>query len=86
MFGLDLAWEKVLQAVGGTAALGFALAWLIKSLVAFWLSKDIEAYKLRLSAASQKELAEQKAQLDRLNKELEIRFSVLQAKRADHNP
>lgn len=84
MFGLDFAWKEFLQAVGGTAALGFALAWLIKSLVAFWLSKDIEAYKMRLAAASQKELAEQKAQLDRLNKELEIRFSVLQAKRAEN--
>lgn len=44
----------------------------------------MSTYKLRLAAASQKELTEHKAQLDRVNKELEIRFSVLQTKRAEN--
>jgi hypothetical protein len=81
---LELAWNEILTAVGGTAALALAAAWLIKSLVGLWLSKDIEAYKQRLLAESQRELTEHKAQLDRINKQLEIRFSVLQAKRAEH--
>ncbi len=81
---LELAWNEILKDVGGTAALALAAAWLIKSLVGVWLSKDVEAYKQRLSEASQRDLAEHKAQLDRVNKELETRFSVLQAKRAEN--
>ena len=79
-----LAWNEILTAIGGTAALAVAAAWLIKSLVGLWLSKDVEAYKQRLLAVSQREAAEYKAQLDRVNKELEIRFNVLQTKRAEN--
>lgn len=80
----ELAWNEILKAIGGTAALAATAAWLIRSLVGFWLSKDVEAYKQRLQAASQRELTEYKTELDRINKELEIRFSVLQTKRAEN--
>lgn len=40
--------EEVIKFLGGTAIAIAAIAWLIKAIVAHFLGKDVESYKLRL--------------------------------------
>lgn len=46
------AWQTILIAFGGNAALIAVLAWAGKSLVSQWLSKDIEKHKVELQKSA----------------------------------
>ena len=48
--------EQVITAIGGSAVLFGAMAWLARSIITHVLSKDIEKHKINLQAESQKEL------------------------------
>lgn len=60
-------YKEVLFAIGGNVALLAAVSWLIKSILTHFLSKDIEAYKLTLKAATEKALIEHDAVFRRLH-------------------
>lgn len=49
---------EILTALGGSAILLAAIAWLIKTIITHYLSKDVEAYKATLKAESEIALLE----------------------------
>lgn len=51
-------WTEVLTALGGSAVLLAVVAWLTKSIITHFLSKDIESYKVGLKAETEKALLE----------------------------
>lgn len=64
--------EQLIVLVGGNVVLLSAVAWLTKSVITHYLSKDIENHKLALKSASEKSLIEHDAV-----------FRSLHSKRAD---
>jgi hypothetical protein len=80
---MNIVWRELIEHLGSVAILIGALAWLAKSITAHFLSRDIEAYKERLSAASAREIEHVRSQLQIMAKEHEIRFSKLHEKRAE---
>jgi hypothetical protein len=61
-------WPELLSAIGGVTALTAALVFLVRLILSHWLAKDLEYLKSELSTDM---------------KGREIRFSALQARRAD---
>jgi len=55
--------ETIIASIGGTAALVTVLGWLSRSLVLNLLNKDIEKYKLKLSAEKDSEIEKLKHEL-----------------------
>ena len=49
-------YEEIIKLLGGTAIIVAAVAWLIRSLIVHFLSKDVEKYKEQLRAANDLEL------------------------------
>jgi hypothetical protein len=76
-------WPELIKSLGGFAILAAASAWLIKSIITHFLSKDVEAYKSRIASESAKEIEQFKAQLQMMAREHEVRFSKLHEKRAE---
>ena len=76
-------WQTVLVALGGNAALLAVLGWLAKSLVERLLTRDIEAFKARLTADSQATADRLRHELHLLSVEHQIRFSKLHERRAE---
>ncbi len=85
---------EVLTTLGTSAITVAALTWLARQLMLHVLSKDIEAHKAelsratevhrhRLEAESSMEIERFKAELHRANREEELRFQTLHARRAD---
>lgn len=79
---MDILWQELVKYLGGFAIFAGLLAWLIRSALIQFLSKDIEAYKIELAAESAKELEQLKHHLQIITKEHEVRFSALHEKRA----
>jgi hypothetical protein len=75
--------EELIKLLGGFAIFAGALAWLIKSIITHFLSKDVEKYKSRLSAEAAREIEQFKNQLQMVALEHEVRFSKLHEKRAE---
>ena len=75
-------WAELIKSLGGLAILAASLAWLTKSIVTHFLSKDVEAYKSRIASESAREIEQFKAQLQMVAREHEVRFSKLHEKRA----
>jgi hypothetical protein len=73
---------ELLKTLGTTAIVVAALAWLTKSIVTHFLSRNIEAYKLELKRESDKEIVEVKSHLKIAALERQIIFSRLHEKRA----
>ncbi len=65
------------------AILAASLAWLTKNIITHFLSKDVEAYKIRIASESARETEQFKAQLQIRAREHEVRFSKLHEKRAE---
>lgn len=76
-------WQELIKSLGGFAILAVSLAWLTKSIVVHFLSKDVEAYKSRIASEAAKEIEQFKAQLQIVAREHDIRFSKLHEKRAE---
>jgi len=73
----------LVASLGGVAIVTGAAAWLLRSIVTHWLSKDIEAYKTNLALESERQIEEFKTQLGILAKEQDVRFTKLHEKRAE---
>ena len=52
------AFQIIISSIGGSAVLFGALAWLVKSIITYYLSKDIDKFKANLQLEAQKELAQ----------------------------
>lgn len=70
--------------LGGTAIAMAALAWLSKSLLIHFLSKDIEKHKASLTAQNALEIERLRAQLTKQALEHEVRFRRVDEKVAEH--
>lgn len=55
--------DDAIKFIGGTFVVSAILAWLIRSLVTHFLSKDVESYKLQLQSEAATELEKLKHQL-----------------------
>lgn len=87
-------WLQLLQTLGGVGIAAAALVWLTKSIVAQWLSKDVEtykatlasnleAYKTLLSSESMRQIEAFKADLQQIATEKNVRFTKLHEKRIE---
>jgi len=76
--------KELVTILGGTAIAVAALAWLAKSLVTHFLSKDIEKHKNDLAAQSALELDKLRAEFTRQALEHEVRFRRVDEKVAEH--
>ena len=74
--------ETFLQVIVGSTISAGIVAYLSKSLLSLWLSKDLEAHKARLQSESAREIERLKADLARTNAEHQVRFSRLHEKQA----
>jgi hypothetical protein len=74
--------EAIITAIGGTAILLAVVAWLIRSLIGQYLSKDLENYKEKLRSQSAVELERLKGELAMNAAAHQIRFSKLHEKQA----
>jgi hypothetical protein len=74
---------ELLKTLGTTAVVVGAAVWLTKSVITHFLSRNIEAYKLELERASNREIEELKSRLQIMAQERQIIFSRLHEKRAD---
>jgi len=70
--------------LGGTAIAVAALAWLAKSLLTHYLSKDIEKHKATLTAQNALESERLRAELTKQALEHEVRFRRVDEKVAEH--
>lgn len=77
------AWQSLLLALGGNAALLVVLAWLARSFGSQLLSKDLEAFKTSLSSASTEASERLKHELQIVAHEHQVRFSKLHERRAE---
>lgn len=77
------AWQIIISSIGGSAVLFGALAWLFKSIINHFLSKDIDKFKADLQLEAQKEMAQIQSTLGIEAFEHQIRFSRLHERRAD---
>ncbi|MBC8277626.1 MAG: hypothetical protein H8E46_05295 [FCB group bacterium] len=76
-------WKEVLTALGGSAILLGTVAWLTKSIITHFLSKDVENFKNQLKAESDKNIEEFKNLLRMSAFEHETKFNTLHEKRAE---
>lgn len=67
----------ILSAVGGSAVLFGAVAWIVKSIINHVLARDIEKFKLNLQNESQQELLRLQSSLQLHEFEYQVRFSQL---------
>jgi len=74
--------DDAIKFIGGTFVVSAILAWLIRSLVTHFLSKDVESYKLQLQSEAATELEKLKHQLRLVAAEHEARTSLLQETRS----
>lgn len=70
--------------LGGTAIAVAALAWLLKSLLVHFLSKDIEMHKATLTAQNALEIERLRGELTKQALEHEVRFRRVDEKVAEH--
>jgi hypothetical protein len=80
---LDTIWNEIFKELGIFSILVFAIAWLSKKTLEFYIAQDIETYKSDLSKTSVKEIELFKAQLQSTAKEHDIRYTKLQEKRIE---
>lgn len=74
---------QVITDIGVSGALFAAVAWLGRSIVKHFLSKDIEKYKINLQAESQKELVRLQSSLQLVELEHQVRFSQLHERKVN---
>jgi hypothetical protein len=69
--------------VGGSAVLLCVIGFLSRSILAHFLSKDIETFKANLQIESQREITKLKSSLELIAFEHQVRFSRLHEKRGE---
>lgn len=77
------AWETILVAFGGNAALLLILGWLARSMGSQLLAKDLEKFKADLTATSTAAQEHLKHSLQMTALEHQVRFSKLHERRAE---
>jgi len=75
-------WQAVFEAFGGQAALLLAIAYLGKTLISSQLSKETEAFKIKLQGQTDVEIERLKSSLQIAATEHQIKFSKLHDRRA----
>lgn len=76
-------WTSILSVLGGSAAFFGAAAWLTRSLVQHFFSRDLEKFRLEVTIQHDIAVERAKSELQRAFREREIRFSHLHEKRAE---
>jgi len=77
------AWQTILFALGGNAAVLAVLGWLSKSFVNQLLAKDIEVFKTTLKTEAEAASQKLRHELEKATIEHQVRFSKLHEKRAE---
>jgi len=77
-----MGFNEIIAAIGGSAVLFAAMAWLTRSVINHFLSRDLEKFKLKLQEESQQELMRLQSSLQLVAFEHQIRFSQLHERRA----
>ena len=72
-------WIQLSSTLGNTVILCAMLGWLTRSIIIHWLSKDVEAHKLKL----QKDIEVYKLKLQTAANEYQLRFSNIQEKQIE---
>lgn len=75
-------WQTLLAVIGTGTAIITIVAWVVKSIINHFLSRDIQAYKNKLKIESEFEIEKFKNNLRVASIEHEIRFSKLHEKQA----
>jgi hypothetical protein len=75
--------KQFLYTLGGTAVAVAAVAWLARSVVKHWLSKDVETYKNQLKAESETALERLRSELQILAARRNIEYSRIHEKRLE---
>jgi hypothetical protein len=75
-------WETFLVAFGGNAILLAALAWLARSVLQHWLTKDVEGFKSDLAAEASRANEKLRHELSMSALEHQVRYSRLYERRA----
>lgn len=78
-----MLYADILRTLGGMAILVAALAWLSKTLLTAFLSKDLERFKSDLQASSQISIESYKASLQLEAQRHAVTYSALHSKRAE---
>ena len=74
---------EMMTAIAGSAVLFGAVAWLARSIIIHFPSKDLENFKLNLQRESQQELLRLQSSLQLFEFEHQVRFSRLHERRAE---
>jgi hypothetical protein len=75
--------EEVIKFLGGTTVVIAAVAWLVRSLIGHFLSKDVESFKQRLQSESTVELERLRHSLRLIASEHEKQMHLLHERRAE---
>ncbi len=77
-----MGFGEIIVAIGGSGVLFAAMAWLARSIINHFLSKDLENFKLILQKESQQELMHLQSSLQLIQLEHQVRFTKLHENRA----
>jgi hypothetical protein len=77
-----MGFGEIIVAIGGSGVLFAAMAWLARSIINHFLSKDLENFKLILQKESQQELMRLQSSLQLIQLEHQVRFTKLHENRA----
>ncbi len=80
---MNIDLNEIIKYLGGTALVLAAIGWLVRSLISQFLSKDIEAYKEKLSSQTQVKMEQLKSELSIAAQTQQIKFSRLHEKQAE---
>ena len=75
-------WMTVLLAISGNTILVAALAWLAKSVISGWLSKDLERHRFQLQREAETALTTTRHELGMVAQEHALKATELQTRRA----
>ena len=78
-----MEFSELITAIGGSAILFAAMAWLTRSVINHLLSKDLEIFKLKLQEESQQELIRLQSSVQLVQLEHQVRFTKLHERRAE---
>ena len=74
---------EIITAIGGSAVLFGAMAWLARSVITQLLSRDLEKFKTNLQAETRQELIRLQSSLQLVEIEHQVRFSRLHDRQVD---
>ena len=76
--------NELVTILGGTTIAVTALAWLTRSLLTHWMSKDIERHKAQLASQNKLKIEKLRAELTRQTLEHEVQFRRVDERVAEH--